>query len=178
MKIGKIISINYSQLKVKISSEIRGSSVNLHGNIYYFGNIGSYLKVPNAIDEVIICEVVSIFDSDLNQEKLSFDIESNRELLLKPIGTIDNDDKFTLGVGVFPSLYSDVSIVTFEDMKLILQINIDEFGQTANEHQIHQSFSLGVSKNLINYPISISIDSLFNMHSAVLEIPGVVNPIP
>jgi hypothetical protein len=31
MKIGKLVSINYSQLKVKISSEIRGGSVNLHG---------------------------------------------------------------------------------------------------------------------------------------------------
>ena len=50
MKIGKITSINYNQLKVKISSEIRGNSVNLHGDIYYFGNIGSYLKVANAVE--------------------------------------------------------------------------------------------------------------------------------
>lgn len=167
MKIGKIISINYSQLKVKISSDIRGSSVNLHGNIYYFGNIGSYLKITNAVEEIILCEVVSIFDSDLHQEKLSFDIESNRELLLKPIGTISKDNGFALGVGVFPSLYSDVSIVTFKDMRLILGTNTNELGQI-DEKQIHESFSLGVSKNLINYPIDVSIDSFFNIHSAVL----------
>jgi len=149
---GKITSINYSQLKVKISSEIRGSSVNLHGNVYYFGNIGSYLKVTNAVEEIIVCEVVSIFDSDIHQEKLSFDIESNRELLLKPIGTINKENEFALGVGVFPSLYSDVSIVTFQDMKLILRTNFPESEQ-ADENKIHQSFSLGVSKNLINYPI-------------------------
>ncbi|MDP0590384.1 MAG: DUF87 domain-containing protein, partial [Candidatus Endonucleobacter bathymodioli] len=167
MKIGKITSINYSQLKVKISSEIRGSSVNLHGNIYYFGNIGSYLKVTNAVEEIIICEVISIFDSDIHQEKLSFDIESNRELLLKPIGTINKENEFMLGVGVFPSLYSDVSIVTFQDMKLILRTNYPKSEQ-ANESQVHQSFSLGISKNLINYPIDVSIDSFFNIHSAVL----------
>jgi ABC-type dipeptide/oligopeptide/nickel transport system ATPase component len=167
MKIGKIASINYSQLKVKISSEIRGSSVNLHGNIYYFGNIGSYLKVSNAVEEIIICEVISIFDTDVHQEKLSFDIESNRELLLKPIGTINKDNEFVLGVGVFPSLYSDVSIVTFQDMKLILRTNYTESKQ-ADENQVHQSFFLGVSKNLINYPIDVSIDSFFNIHSAVL----------
>ncbi len=167
MKIGKITSINYSQLKVKISSEIRGSSVNLHGNIYYFGNIGSYLKVSNAVEEIIICEVISIFDSDIHQEKLSFDIESNRELFLKPIGTINKDNEFVLGVGVFPSLYSDVSIVTFQDMKLILRTNSPESEQ-AGKNQVHQSYSLGVSKNLINYPIDVSIDSFFNIHSAVL----------
>jgi ABC-type dipeptide/oligopeptide/nickel transport system ATPase component len=165
MKIGKITSINYSQLKVKISSEIRGSSVNLHGNIYYFGNIGSYLKVRNAIEEIIICEVISIFDSDIHQEKMSFDIQSNRELLLKPIGTINNDNEFVLGVGVFPSLYSDVSIVTFRDMKLILRTN---YPKQEGGSEVHQSFSLGVSKNLINYPIDVSIDSFFNIHSAVL----------
>lgn len=164
MKIGKITSINYSQLKVKISSEIRGSSVNLHGNVYYFGNIGSYLKVSNAIEEIIFCEVISIFDSDIHQEKLSFDIESNRELLLKPIGTINKDDEFALGVGVFPSLYSDVSVVTFQDMKLILRTNYPK----SVENQVHQSFYLGVSKNLINYKINVSIDSFFNIHSAVL----------
>jgi hypothetical protein len=164
MKIGKITSINYSQLKVKISSDIRGSSVNLHGNIYYFGNIGSYLKVSNAVEEIIICEVISIFDSDIHQEKLSFDIESNRELLLKPIGTINKDNEFVLGVGVFPSLYSDVSIVTFQDMRLILRTNSPK----ADEKQVHQSFSLGVSKNLINYPIDVNINSFFNIHTAVL----------
>lgn len=167
MKIGKIVSINYSQLKVKISSEIRGSSVNLHGNVYYFGNIGSYLKISNAVEEVIICEVVSIFDSDLHQEKYSFDIESNRELLLKPIGTINKDNEFALGVGIFPSLYSDVSIVTFEDMKLILRTATTEKVKP-DGNSIHQSFPLGVSKSLINYPIDVSIDSFFNIHTAVL----------
>ena len=168
MKIGKLISINYSQLKVKISSDIRGGSVNLHGNVYYFGNIGSYLKIPNAIKETIICEVTSIFDSDLHQEKASFDIESNRELLLKPIGTMNKDKEFTLGVGVFPSLYNDVSIVTFDDMEHILRTG-NEISENQDESQrVHQSFPLGVSKNLINYPIVVSIDSFFNIHSAVL----------
>jgi len=76
MKIGKIVSINYSQLKVKISSDIKGSSVNLFGNVYYFGNIGSYLKVTNAVDEIIICEVISIFDSDMTKEKFSLNFRT------------------------------------------------------------------------------------------------------
>lgn len=165
MKIGKVVAINYSQLKVKISSDIRGGTVNYGGNIYYFGNIGSYLKIMNSLDEIIICEVTSIFDADTNKEKLSFDIESNRELLVKPIGTIDKDNVFNLGIGIFPSLYSDVSIVTTDDVKVILQTNAyDE----CSENNIHQTFLLGSSKNLINYPIDISIDRFFNIHSAVL----------
>ena len=69
MNIGKVVSINFNQFKVKIFSEITGGSVNLSGDTYYFGNIGSYLKAINALGESIICEVISIFDSDLYNEK-------------------------------------------------------------------------------------------------------------
>lgn len=162
MNIGKIISINYNQFKVQIFSEITGGSVNINGEIYYFGNIGSYLKTMNAIGENIICEVVSIFDSDLYNDKKVFNIDGHRELILKPIGTIDTRQNFSLGVGIYPSLYSDVSIIKNEDMKYILR-TVDY-----KADNIHKSFDLGISKNLINYPISISIDDFFNIHSAVL----------
>jgi len=162
MKIGKIISINFNQFKVKIFSEITGGSVNINGEIYYFGNIGSYLKTINAIGENIICEVVSIFDSDLYNEQKAFNVDGYRELMLKPIGTIDTNQKFSLGVGIYPSLYSDVNIVKSEDMENILRT------VQSSDNNIHKSFDLGISKNLINYPISISIDDFFNIHSAVL----------
>ena len=168
MKVGKVTSVNYSQIKVKISSEIKGSSVNLHGDVYYFGNIGSYLKVHNAVDEAIICEVIAIFDSDIHLEKQSFNVESNRELLLKPIGTINKKIGFALGVGIFPSLYSDVSIVTYDDMNTILTDNIAEDELSKDKGKVHTSFYLGQSKNLINYKISVGIDRFFNIHSAVL----------
>lgn len=164
MKVGKITSVNFNQFKVTVSTEVRGNSVNLAGVIYYFGNIGSYLKTTNSIGEKLICEVVSIFDSDMKGDTAAYDVDSSRELLLKPIGTITRDDRFNLGVGIFPAIYSEVNIVTFEDMKLILQTSRN------NElcDKIHQSFYLGESKNLINYPIDISINSFFNIHSAVL----------
>lgn len=163
MNIGKVVSINFNQFKVKIFSEITGGSVNLNGDTYYFGNIGSYLKTTNAIGESIICEVVSIFDSDLYNEKKAFNVDGHRELMLKPIGIINKENKFSLGVGIYPSLYTNVDIVTNDDMHIILSNEDDEGGT-----EIHKSFDLGISKNLINYPISISIDKFFNIHSAVL----------
>lgn len=164
MKIGKITSVNFNQFRVKISSEIRGNSVNVAGVVYYFGNIGSYLKTTNSVGEQLICEVVSIFDSDMKIDSAAYDIDSNRELLLKPVGTITRTGRFNLGVGIFPGIYSEVGIVTFEDMELILQTSKDKDLCGS----IHQSFYLGESKNLINYPIDISINSFFNIHSAVL----------
>jgi hypothetical protein len=163
MNIGKVVSINFNQFKVKIFSEITGGSVNLNGDTYYFGNIGSYLKTVNAMGESIICEVISIFDSDLYNEKKAFNVDGHRELMLKPIGTINKENNFSLGVGIYPSLYTNVDIVTNNDMQLILSNKYDE-----NEPSIHKNFDLGISKNLINYPISIAINDFFNIHSAVL----------
>ncbi|EGQ7812899.1 TPA: ATP-binding protein [Vibrio parahaemolyticus] len=164
MRIGTITSVNFNQFKVKVSTEIRGNSVNLAGVIYYFGNIGSYLKTTNSVGEQLICEVVSIFDSDMKVDSAAYDVDSSREILLKPIGTITREGRFSLGVGIFPSIYSEVNIVTFEDMELILQTNRDK----ELSEKVHQSFHLGESKNLINYPIDISINSFFNIHTAVL----------
>jgi hypothetical protein len=153
MKIGKITSVNFNQFKVKVSADIRGNSVNLDGVVYYFGNIGSYLKTTNSVGEQLICEVISIFDTDIKLETSAYDIDSSRELLLKPIGTVTRDKKFNLGVGIFPSIYSEVNIVTFEDMSLILKTHNDK----GLDSSIHQSFYLGESKNLIIYPIDINI---------------------
>ena len=52
-------------------------------------------------------------------------------------------------------------------MQLILRTHTNE-PEPAEGNKTHQSFFLGVSKNLINYPIDVSIDSFFNIHSAVL----------
>lgn len=164
MVIGKVMSVDYNKIRVKISSNVKGNSVNIRGEIYYFGNIGSYLKVNNTIKESIICEVVSIFDSEINNDLVSFNTESNRELLIKPIGTVNKNNIFNLGIGIYPGIYSDVSIVTYDDMEILLK--------TTNEvllnNNIHQSFHLGISKNLINYPINMNIDNFFNIHSAIL----------
>ncbi len=159
MIVGKIVSIQFNQFRVRIFSNVKGGGLNIKGEIYYFGNIGSYLKTSNALGEDIVCEVIAIFDSDRQDDGQDFNLNSNRELLLKPIG-IYKDDNFTLGISIYPSLYSDVSLLTNEDLKNIL---MPKEYQTEN-----QGVCLGVSKNQINHPIYIQEDKFFGMHSAVL----------
>ncbi|HEG0614477.1 TPA: ATP-binding protein [Campylobacter coli] len=160
MIVGKIVSIQFNQFRVRIFSNVKGGGLNIKGEIYYFGNIGSYLKTSNALGEDIVCEVIAIFDSDRQDDGQDFNLNSNRELLLKPIG-IYKDDNFTLGISIYPSLYSDVSLLTNEDLKNIL-IPKEEYKTEG------QGVYLGVSKNQINHPIYIQEDKFFGMHSAVL----------
>lgn len=165
MKIGKIISVEFDKFRVKLFHSTKTSTVSIEGKIYYFGNIGSYLKVENSTGDTIICEVVSVLDNS-NESKpyTNFNLDSSRELIIKPIGTLRKNRTFTMGVGIFPSIYSDVLIVTENDIHDILETKED----INPNPQIHNDIKIGTSKSLINYSVKININKLFNIHSAVI----------
>lgn len=168
MKIGKIISVEFDKFRVKILDDCRQSTVSIDGQVYYFGNIGSYLKTYNSLGDTIVCEVVAIYENDqsaANQRSNQFNLENSRILLIKPVGTLNSKKEFTMGVGIFPSIYNDVEIVTSSDLRDILTS-----GHTKEEttEGVHHSIDIGFSKNLINYKVSLNINRLFNIHTAVL----------
>lgn len=167
MKIGKIISVEFDKFRVKILDDCRQSTIFMDGQVYYFGNIGSYLKTQNSLGDTIVCEVVAIFENEQNQNKSYglFDLGNSRVLLIKPIGTFSKRKTFTMGVGIFPSIYNDVEIVTTQDLYNILSTGQQ---QEKSKPGIHKTIDIGYSKNLINYKISLSINRFFNIHSAVL----------
>ena len=164
MKIGKIISVEYDKFRVRLFHSTRNSTVNIDGKVYYFGNIGSYLKTANSSGDSIICEVTAVTDWVSNEKKLysSYNLDSSREVIIKPVGTLTGTE-FMMGIGIFPSLYSDVEIVTYDDLDHVLSLK-----EKAENKGIHNSISIGQSKSLINYNINLDINKLFNIHTAVL----------
>lgn len=168
MNIGKIISVEYDKFRVKLFHITKTSTISLNGQIYYFGNIGSFLKTQNATGDYIVCEVVAILDHSTESKMFSsYNLDSARELVIKPIGTLDKSHKFFMGVGIFPSIYSDVSIVTIEDIQYILS-PLSEKNKKITGDCIHEDIEIGVSKNMINYKINLNINKFFNIHTAVL----------
>lgn len=164
MKIGKIISVEYDKFRVRLFHSTKNSTVNIDGKVYYFGNIGSFLKTSNSSGDSILCEVSAVTDW-INTEKCSYsnyDLDSSREVIIKLIGTLAGKD-FKMGVGIFPSLYSDVEIVTYDDLDKVLSLS-----DSKPRNGIHTSISIGQSKSLINYNINLDINKLFNIHTAVL----------
>ena len=166
MKIGKIISVEFDKFRVKLFHTTKTSTVSIEGKVYYYGNIGSFLKVENSIGDTIVCEVISVLDNSLESKPYTdFNLDSARELIIKPIGTLSKKRKFMMGIGIFPSIYSDVYIVTESDIQDILETK-DEILNPNNK--IHNEILMGQSKNLINYSVKININRLFNIHTAVL----------
>lgn len=167
MNIGKLISVEFDKFRIRLYQKSKTSTVSIEGDVYYFGNIGSYLKVKNPIGDSIICEVVAVLDQSAESKHYStFNLDSSRELILKPIGTLLRDKTFNMGVGIFPSIYSDIYIVKNKDLETILfshKIKESDF-----DDNVHDQISIGVSKNMINYDIDLNINRLFNIHTAIL----------
>lgn len=163
MKIGKIISIEFDKFKVRLFHSTKHSTVSINGQMYYFGNIGSYLKTLNSIGESVLCEVVAVVDYSIDSKTYTeYNLDSSKELIIKPIGTLTKEHVFCMGVGLFPSLYSDVEIVTFDDLTTILSPS------NSTNSKCHKTICLGYSKSLINYKIDVCINDLFNIHTAIL----------
>ncbi len=166
MKIGKIISVEFDKFRVKLFHTTKTSTVSIEGKVYYYGNIGSFLKVENSIGDTVVCEVVAVLDNSLESKPYTdFNLDSSRELIIKPIGTLKKTRKFMMGIGIFPSIYSDVYIVTENDIQDILETKDDT---ESPNNKIHNEILMGQSKNLINYSVKININRLFNIHSAVI----------
>lgn len=164
MKVGKIISVEYDKFRVRLFHTTQNSTINIDGKVYYFGNIGSYLKTTNSSGDHIICEVTAVVDW-INKDVPSYsnyNLDSSREIIIKPVGTLQNG-VFSMGVGIFPSLYNDVEIVTYDDLNLILSIN-----SVVPKDGIHKCIHIGISKSLINYNLFLDINKFFNIHTAVL----------
>lgn len=175
MIVGKITSVEYDRFVVKLFHTTKISTVSIGGEIYYFGNIGSFLKTKNALGDNIICEVIAVLDRDSEYKSYSnFNLDSSRELILKPVGTLNNRDEFVMGIGVFPSIYSDVRIVTNDDIDSILSSkkesdnNKENSDGDRNKGIVHKEIEIGTSRNMINYKVNLNIDKLFNIHTAVL----------
>lgn len=162
MIVGKVISIEYDRFKVRLLNDAKVASISIKGKVYHFGNIGSYLKVSNHANEMILCEVTAIYeqvittDSALGQE---FRLDSPRDLFMKPIGSYRTDG-FKLGIVTYPSVYADVYVITEADLNEALK--------DAVQKNSSKGIYLGNSRNLQGYPIYLDIDRLFSIHTAIL----------
>lgn len=171
MVIGKVTTIEYDRFRVRLLHSVKSASTSIKGKVYHIGNIGSYVKIKNHINDDIICEVIAIQEAERATKQnvdATFDLDSVRELIVRPIGILTKRGttaSFSLGVSIYPSIYSDVHVVEQEDLDAILT---GQRKEESDELSKPGTIRLGISKSLVDYPVSIDVDTFFNIHSAVL----------
>lgn len=130
----------------------------------FVGEIGTYVSIYE-LGRTLIAEVLS---AESTQHLINAPMakpNSTRVISLKLIGEITNND-FYFGVTKMPLLYSEVHIVTNEELDIMLAVKDTEI--TVNNSNTRVStFSLGKSVLFSEYDVKVDLDKFFGFHSAI-----------
>lgn len=163
--IGRITSISSRWIVAELYPDT-GNHINTLDGIRFVGEISSYVSIEET-DRKIIAEIISIDEkSNIVSESYSKP-SSNRQVNLNLVGEII-DNEFVFGVSKMPFIFSEISIITENDLKVMLEIGKEEV-VVDNETQATRAISLSIGESVIfpDYDVKINIDKFFGFHFAI-----------
>lgn len=185
--IGKIVSINSDRFTVELLSGIKNFNASGYDDIHYFAQINSYVIVPYQ-NHYIVSEVIGVREKDtpdfsnIKEQELN-KVYSIKHLDVLPVGTI-KEKKFSFGVSVYPTLYSDVLYIKDEELDALFEVlnsevpkcnDCEKDGEVCVSHTDGlkgktrlKALDVGESAIFPDYKIKVSIDKFFGSHAAVL----------
>lgn len=163
--IGRLVNISSRSIVAEINHKT-GNYINTLDGIRFVGEIGSYVYISD-IDRKIIAEVIAVEDKNISGiEKLSKP-QNSRFLNLNLVGEIFGD-KFSFGVSKMPLIFSEICIITENDLKIMLEID-RETEEIDKERNITRAIALPIGQSVIfpDYKVRVNIDCFFGFHFAV-----------
>jgi len=163
--IGRLISISSRWIVAEMNSE-PGFYINTLDGIRFVGEIGSYVSITD-IGRKIIAEVIAVEEKNTSSFEKMSKPKSSRFLNLNLLGEIVGN-KFTFGVSKMPLIFSEISIITESDLKIMLEIERD-LQVIDNKPEITRLLSLPIGQSVIfpDYYVRVNIDCFFGFHFAV-----------
>lgn len=161
--IGRLVLIKNSVVIAEIYNGV-DNHINTLDGTRFVGEIGTYVSIYE-LGRTLIAEVLSAESSQhLSSAPLSKP-NANRIISLKLIGEITNRE-FCFGVSKMPLLYSEVHIVTNEELDIMLAVENSEVKVDGDNTRV-SSFSLGKSVLFTEYDVKVDLDKFFGYHSAI-----------
>lgn len=163
--IGKLISISQRGITAEMY-ESMGNYINTMDGVRFAGEVGSYVSIYD-IGRTVIGEITGVEEKPLLTSKAYSKPNSSRQLYISLIGEIVSN-KFCFGVSKMPLVFSEVNIISAEDLMIMLEVTDDE--EIVDETP---SFSrakllpIGTSVIFPEYAVKINIDKFFGFHFAV-----------
>lgn len=177
--IGKLVSLDTFSCVIELHSDIKNFCVSGYDDIQYFGQINSYVLIPQK-NNFIVGEVVGLQESTdwsakANQKSSPSVLKRGpapntlmRVVLIGSLIRTSSGYKYKSGVSVYPSLFSDILYITPAELDIIFGVNDCEFASAGSNATALSALSIGRSAVFHDYEIKIDIDSFFGSHSAVL----------
>ena len=173
--VGKIISISANKFEVEMQSGIDNFMVVGFDDVHYVARLGALLLVPVHAEYVVV-EIVGLRESESVNSSHDNGIGKERAvkyLDVEPIGMLSqgNEGVFSLGITIFPSLYTDVLYFFDAELDRVLATNSSR-GARSDTPNKTEALTLGQSVTFENYNVKIRTDEFFGDHSAVLGSAG------
>lgn len=162
--IGKIVLIDSQNIVAELYQNV-GNYLNTIDGIRFVGEIGSYVSVSE-FNRKIIAEIISIEDKNYIANKALSKPVDVRIVKLNLVGEI-SDGKFTFGVSKMPLLFSEIDIITENDLHMMLDIGSSKEDIISKGKTRLLSLQIGKSVLFPDYSVNVNIDKFFGFHFAV-----------
>lgn len=162
--IGKITSIDSNNIIAELYNDI-GNYLNIVDGIRFVGEIGSYVSIIE-LDRKIIAEIVAVEDRNFVSSKPLSKPLDVRFVKLNLVGEIQNG-KFTFGVSKMPLLFSEINIISENDLHTMLDIGSEKEEIIDDENSRLLSLIIGNSVIFPDYSVNVNVDKFFGFHFAV-----------
>ncbi len=162
--IGKITSIDSNNIIAELYNDI-GNYLNIVDGIRFVGEIGSYVSIIE-LDRKIIAEIVAVEDRNFVSSKPLSKPLDVRFVKLNLVGEIQNG-KFTFGVSKMPLLFSEINIISENDLHTMLDIGSEKEEIIDDENSRLLSLKIGNSVIFPDYSVNVNVDKFFGFHFAV-----------
>ncbi|EDN7431681.1 TPA: ATP-binding protein, partial [Listeria monocytogenes] len=161
--IGRLILIKNSIVLAEVFNNI-DNYINTLDETRFVGEIGTYVSIYE-LGRTLIAEVLSAESSRHISSAPLAKPNASRVISLRLIGEITNNE-FFFGVSKMPLLYSEVHIVTNEELDIMLDVKNSEINVSDGNTRV-ATFSLGKSVLFSEYDVKVDLDKFFGYHSAI-----------
>lgn len=160
-KIGDVDEVRGTKIKVSLDSDLAGVSPIYQGKLRDVGQIGSYVRLPQGlVDLIASVSRVSVSPHQPQQERTNNDV-NEWWLEIDLIGQIDRgSDSFQRGVGSYPEIGDPVHFATSTELETIFpppNASNVELGKLSTDPDV---------------PITIAAEDFVVKHSAVVGSTG------
>lgn len=163
--IGKLVSIRGGKIIAEISADI-GDYINTLDGIKFVGEVGTYVTIHD-YNRDIIAEITGIDEQQQNGYQKYEKPNSIKCVYLNLLGEIQ-DKRFTFGVTRLPRLFTEINLISNQELDIILNIAESELPVKENSEDTYlKDLSIGKSTMFENYQVKINLDNFFGYHFAV-----------
>ena len=143
-----------------------GNYISTNDGVRFVGEVGSYVSIYD-VNRTIIGEITGVEEKPQFKNAELNKPNSSRLATINLVGEIVSE-RFYFGVSKMPLVFSDVNIISQNDLRIMLEVTDDEtVVDKENGKTRAELLKLGTSVIFPDYSVKVNIDKFFGFHFAV-----------